>query len=71
MNSGDYPGAIFLISHERAFVNAVCKAIVSLQDDADLQSKRLRLADVSKDYRVNVRLKEIDEVDEIVVEKKS
>src|SRR5687767_9030038 len=31
----------------------------------------LRLADVSKDYRVNVRLKEIDEVDEIVVERKA
>ena len=28
----NYPGAIFLISHERAFINAVCRAIVSLQD---------------------------------------
>jgi ATP-binding cassette, subfamily F, member 3 len=27
-----YPGAIFLISHDRAFINAVCRAIVSLQD---------------------------------------
>ncbi len=27
-----YPGAVFLISHDRAFINAVCRAIVSLQD---------------------------------------
>jgi ATP-binding cassette subfamily F protein 3 len=27
-----YEGAIFLISHDRAFINAVCKAIVSVQD---------------------------------------
>jgi ATP-binding cassette subfamily F protein 3 len=27
-----YPGAVFLISHERAFINAVCRAIVSLQN---------------------------------------
>jgi ATP-binding cassette subfamily F protein 3 len=27
-----YPGAVFLISHERAFINAVCRAIVSLQE---------------------------------------
>ncbi len=27
-----YPGAIFLISHDRAFINAVCRAIISLQD---------------------------------------
>jgi ATP-binding cassette subfamily F protein 3 len=27
-----YSGAIFLISHERAFINAVCKVIVSVQD---------------------------------------
>ena len=27
-----YPGAIFLISHERAFINAVCNVIVSVQD---------------------------------------
>jgi len=29
-----YPGAVFLISHDRAFINAVCRAIVSLQDHA-------------------------------------
>jgi ATP-binding cassette subfamily F protein 3 len=28
----NYPGAIFLISHDRAFINAVGKAIVSVQD---------------------------------------
>ena len=28
----NYPGAVFLISHDRAFINAVCRAIVSLQD---------------------------------------
>ncbi|MCX5796307.1 MAG: ABC-F family ATP-binding cassette domain-containing protein [Elusimicrobia bacterium] len=28
----DYPGAVFLISHDRAFINSVCRAIVSLQD---------------------------------------
>jgi ATP-binding cassette subfamily F protein 3 len=28
----NYPGAIFLISHDRAFINAVCRAIVSLQE---------------------------------------
>ncbi|MBI5243597.1 MAG: ABC-F family ATP-binding cassette domain-containing protein [Elusimicrobia bacterium] len=27
-----YPGAVFLISHDRAFINAVCRGIVSLQD---------------------------------------
>jgi len=27
-----YEGAIFLISHDRAFINAVCRAIVSVQD---------------------------------------
>ena len=27
-----YPGAVFLISHDRAFINAVCRAIVSVQD---------------------------------------
>jgi len=27
-----YPGAVFLISHDRAFINAVGRAIVSLQD---------------------------------------
>lgn len=27
-----YPGAVFLISHDRAFINEVCRAIVSLQD---------------------------------------
>ncbi|MBI5630758.1 MAG: ABC-F family ATP-binding cassette domain-containing protein [Elusimicrobia bacterium] len=27
-----YVGAVFLISHDRAFINAVCRAIVSLQD---------------------------------------
>jgi ATP-binding cassette subfamily F protein 3 len=27
-----YPGAVFLISHERAFINEVCKSIVSVQD---------------------------------------
>jgi ATP-binding cassette subfamily F protein 3 len=31
---GSYPGAIFLISHDRAFINAVCEAIVSVQDHA-------------------------------------
>jgi ATP-binding cassette subfamily F protein 3 len=29
-----YPGAVFLISHDRAFINAVCRGIVSLQDHA-------------------------------------
>ena len=28
----DYPGAIFVISHDRAFVNTVCNAIISVQD---------------------------------------
>jgi ATP-binding cassette subfamily F protein 3 len=27
-----YPGAIFLISHDRAFINALCQGIVSVQD---------------------------------------
>lgn len=27
-----YQGAVFLISHDRAFINAVCRAIVSVQD---------------------------------------
>ncbi|MFA6030229.1 MAG: ATP-binding cassette domain-containing protein [Elusimicrobiota bacterium] len=27
-----YPGAIFLISHDRAFINSICDAIVSLQE---------------------------------------
>jgi ATP-binding cassette subfamily F protein 3 len=27
-----YPGAVFVISHDRAFINTVCGAIVSLQD---------------------------------------
>ncbi|MFA6092010.1 MAG: ABC-F family ATP-binding cassette domain-containing protein [Elusimicrobiota bacterium] len=27
-----YPGAIFLISHDRAFINAICEAIVSMQE---------------------------------------
>jgi ATP-binding cassette, subfamily F, member 3 len=27
-----YPGAVFLISHDRSFINAVCGAIVSLQN---------------------------------------
>ncbi|MBI4424177.1 MAG: ABC-F family ATP-binding cassette domain-containing protein [Elusimicrobia bacterium] len=27
-----FPGAVFLISHDRAFINSVCRAIVSLQD---------------------------------------
>ena len=29
-----YPGAIFLISHDRAFINALCRGIVSVQDRA-------------------------------------
>ena len=29
-----YEGAVFLISHDRAFINAVCRSIVSLQDHA-------------------------------------
>ncbi|MDE2236636.1 MAG: ABC-F family ATP-binding cassette domain-containing protein [Elusimicrobia bacterium] len=29
-----YPGAVFLISHDRSFINAVCRAIVSVQDRA-------------------------------------
>ena len=28
----NYPGAVFLISHDRAFINVVCRAIVSLQE---------------------------------------
>ena len=28
----NYPGAIFLISHDRAFIDAVCSAVVSVQD---------------------------------------
>ncbi len=28
----NYPGAIFLISHDRSFINAICQAIVSVQD---------------------------------------
>ncbi len=31
---GAYPGAIFLISHDRAFINAVGRAIVAVQDKA-------------------------------------
>ncbi|MBI5200405.1 MAG: ABC-F family ATP-binding cassette domain-containing protein [Elusimicrobia bacterium] len=27
-----YPGAVFLISHDRAFINSVCRAIVSLEE---------------------------------------
>ena len=27
-----YPGAILLISHDRAFINSVCRAVVSVQD---------------------------------------
>jgi ATP-binding cassette subfamily F protein 3 len=27
-----YPGSIFMISHDRAFINALCSAIVSVQD---------------------------------------
>ena len=27
-----YPGAIFMISHDRAFINAICRAIVSVQN---------------------------------------
>ncbi|MEK7288504.1 MAG: ABC-F family ATP-binding cassette domain-containing protein [Elusimicrobiota bacterium] len=29
---GVYPGAIFLISHDRAFMNAICQSIVNVQD---------------------------------------
>ena len=28
----NYPGAVFLISHDRAFINSVCRAIVSLEE---------------------------------------
>lgn len=28
----NYPGAIFVISHDRSFINTVCKAIVSVQE---------------------------------------
>ncbi len=28
----DYEGAVFIISHDRAFINAICSAIISVQD---------------------------------------
>lgn len=30
----NYPGAIFMISHDRDFINSICSAIVSVQDHA-------------------------------------
>jgi ATP-binding cassette, subfamily F, member 3 len=29
---GTYPGAVFIISHDRSFINTICSAIVSVQD---------------------------------------
>jgi ATP-binding cassette subfamily F protein 3 len=29
---GTYPGAVFIISHDRSFINTICNAIVSVQD---------------------------------------
>ena len=51
-----YPGAIFLISHDRAFINSVGRAIVSVQD------KTLKVYHGDYEFFLREKQAEIDRV---------
>ena len=63
----DYPGAIFMISHDRSFINAICSAIVAVADN-DLKMYRgdyedyIRQSEAEKEQLLKAYKEQQDEI---------
>lgn len=63
----DYPGAIFMISHDRSFINAICSAIVAVADH-DLKMYRgdyedyMRQSEAEKEQLLKAYKEQQDEI---------